>query len=1412
MGGFRTFTETVHTRLAMKLMIITESRGKLLRWHGFAIKVAPKPISLMTAGYVHLYPSSLDLLGFKPGDEGVHEFGRIANAEFLNRLRRDLQRLPADGVILIATDNDREGDVIAFDVLEAILAHDVSLLSRTLRVHPSEMTWRYMRMAVLDAIDDAMHAPSATSRYVQMKQAAVPGRTRAVVDRLFGSAYLNDSGANVGRVKAAALGAVRLRGKRPEASGDILETGEIRLRVAAADGGAAFTATVPLHGRARGDLCLLAERFRGTEVPGRIAAAKPAGAAVAPRDGRPALLNVGDALILGERYYGLSILNTKKALEAGYAAGIISYPRTAERHISQASVRQVAEIARRCDVPGVPDPEWCVSVSPSGAHEALHPTHLVPTDDIKEHFSEKQRKNRSNTKVVSGLITECCFEVMRPNPLTWGCYRPEPGGDLSKAEIKALEQLDWTRHEAEPLHKGPPAGTELRLWQPGSIMVNILMSEDLGRPSSLANHAHALAVSGWLHVPGDGRPPKLTPKGESILSLLPAEAADPETSRRIERILDERLEWDPDGSAPMAQCVMWKLRRVMDACGGIRERLQAALMRDEVKMHDACRNAPTRSDSTDAKPTAAKKPMTAKMKAEIKKNKEIRDALKMREEKEKKDAHRAMLIDNAAAQGLFGVKAESRDAGAQNLESRGAEAAPACVPHDVQECMMDATALGQLSKAMLMADWAQAEWQPKGGAVQAPDGAHEADAPRPDQQRPEPCEPEPLEPDPPAPDAQELKPREPKPREPKGDANQVPDGAHETDAPRPDQKRLEPCEPKPLELAPPEPDAQELKPREPEPREPKGDADQVPDGAHETDAPRPDQQGQEPCEPEPLEPDPPEPDAQKLKPREPEPREPKGDADQAPDGAHEADVPRPDQQRPEPCEPEPLEPDPPAPDAQELKPCEPEPHEPDAQQLEPPGPDGRERAEPVDKEREAAAPTRDPGPLPDVHESPAIATGIRYGADIPGLQAQTRGAPKPDAHRREPAMWQVEADAAAAGPVDGAMQDANAVYVVDDPDEDGDFMNQEFLTAPGDAAQASADAPKDRPDAATWANEWRNDAPIEAPDAAAKAPSGIRGDAPDAPAPQGRIGESRNATRIEAPEDWPDGAAQGSAGAPKDPPDMAAPHGWADESQGGAPIRKPDDGPGAPAPAPIDAPEPPHAAMRAPDGVAGGQPAAANVPPQSPESPGTADGSPDGAGSQAPQEQHHQQMEEHHAQRPKTQKIAASPQPSHRERQGPEPPDQGLQARAARAPEPQARHAHEQEMTEPAPHGAAPAHGHAVQPVEHITREMEPVEGGFVTERVIEQGNFTVWVFEFYTRDRFLDFMEVRDSAGQRHQFKYDERANDMLPVASDDERTDPRIRWRARRATPKPRPPEPDYDYDYDEEYDYDDDCSPGM
>ena len=64
------------------------------------------------------------------------------------------------------------------------------------------------------------------------------------------------------------------------------------------------------------------------------------------------------------------------------------------------------------------------------------------------------------------------------------------------------------------------------------------------------------------------------------------------------------------------------------------------------------------------------------------------------------------------------------------------------------------------------------------------------------------------------------------------------------------------------------------------------------------------------------------------------------------------------------------------------------------------------------------------------------------------------------AMRQERAVRPVEADADAVEPVDGAMQnaegDANAVYVVDDPDEDNDFMNQEFFTAPGDAAQASA--------------------------------------------------------------------------------------------------------------------------------------------------------------------------------------------------------------------------------------------------------------------------------------------------------------------------------------------------------------------
>ena len=164
---------------------------------------------------------------------------------------------------------------------------------------------------------------------------------------------------------------------------------------------------------------------------------------------------------------------------------------------------------------------------------------------------------------------------------------------------------------------------------------------------------------------------------------------------------------------------------------------------------------------------------------------------------------------------------------------------------------------------------------------------------------------------------------------------------------------------------------------------------------------------------------------------------------------------------------------------------------------------------------------------------------------------------------------------------------------------------------------------------------------------------------------------------------------------------------------------------------------------------------------------------------------------------PKPQAPAASaPKPSERR---PQPPTAG-------APTPDSGDAHQQRPCGSAPHGAAAAHGHAAEPIEDGACEMAPVEGGFVSERMIKHDGHIWSMFEFYDETGRIDFRELRDPARNRRQAKFNTRTGAMQPVAPDDRSTDPRIGWRARRA--RPRPPEPDDDYDYDD----DDDCCPDM
>ena len=1137
------------------MIVITESRQKLRAWYRAIDLMGFRPKGLVTEGFAFAYPGDLDLLGFRLGETGVQEFGRLAQGRFAKRFQGTLETLPADTTILIATDNDQEGDVVAFDAAQTIQARAPSLLSRTVRVHAASMDSNDLRTAAEAAIAQAGRAPAeARGLFARMQRAAAPGRARAVLDRWIGGAYSYDAGAPCGRVKAAALGAVRLWSERPEALRAIPEIGEIRLRVAADDGGAAFTARIPLHGPVPSDLESLLAWHHGAEVPGRVVTARSAGAAVAPRDGRTALLNTGDALIVAARDYGLDVMTAMKGLEFSHHQNCVSYPRTAERHVSEAVARQMAGFAQKCGVPGLPDSpqEWSAPALGDGAHDALHPTRGLSVSDVEDHFTAEQRPRRRSASIMAGIVSERCFEAMRRNPLSWGSYRPDPGCGLSEAEIATLEELVWTRSEAEPLHEAEPPGTELRWWPLDSIMVELMMSEEIGRPSTWASHGHALKVSGWLEPGRDGSPPTLSPRGRDILSRLPPEAADPETSRHIQRILKD-VPCGPDGTldAPLPQVIAERIDAARAAFEGMDARLRAEMRRDDARLARThrCR------DEAQARP------------------------------QDKTLAAAVQIADAAAALGLCGMQddggAPSDATGAEEHGSveaarASADGATALKPHIAQSRRSSAALLETLRRSNLARREATAAEAASRRAAHAPDGANSKNAQR-------------------------------------GDAADMPG-------------------PAPLAL--------------------------------------------------------------------------------------------------------------------------------------------------------------DPGPLTAPNGATAAA----------------------DPHAAAPEGWPAES-----------------------PDDAGAEAPDGWA---GNAAQASNDAPDNSSDPAAqegWPAESPDGASIEAPDdwsdAVVRGADGIQGDSPDNAAQEGWFAESPDDASIEAPDDWSGDAAQTPIGALDNSPDPAAQEGWPAELPDGASIEVPDDTPDdwsndwpdAVAQARAAAGDD-HSDASAPTlyGAANEQPAAADVPPHAPESPGIADGDPDSVNIPAPQERHIHHMEEHQEHRPEIQqKAAAAPErheqmpeaqqmvaapPEHRERQAPDLPDQAPQARTASAPEPDAQGAHGQETDGRPPHDAAAAHGHAAEPVGHVVRDMAPVESGFVTERLFENGGRPVVILEFYDHDGAIEFMEARDDAGNIEQLKYDAHTETLQPVAPGDESADPRMRWRARR--PKPKPPEPDYDDDYD----YDDDCCPDM
>jgi len=532
-----------------RALIIIEAPGKVRAWERAARAMDIASTIVTTRGHMARFPDQLAPFGVRFENGRAVDEGRVANPIIVTRIEAALRALPLSADILIATDDDAEGDVIALDALRVLIGHDRSLVSRVRRVRARAVT--------VSAISAAIEASSSDPGIADLFQRAVPGRARAISDRWIGSTFTELAGTGCGRVRAAMLGAALLWRRDPTLTRGVPETGEITFTARSDPMGLPFTAHLSLHGSVPEPLRAVAERYRGHLIPGHVTPMASLSAAVAPRIGDLRPFNTGDALAYAARFYAVPPRAAMRGLQGAYMAGRISYPRTSGRDLSGPACALVVQAARACGVNGVSESlaeRHMSGPEQSSAHEALYPTpELLQADLVRLKATVRRAYGAINVNsdeevedLMVALVARRAFDAARSIEMMPGVWHNREGSDLTAEEADALEGLDWVRPAGPAAPWANMMSTGFRPWPLSSVLIDGMMIESVGRPSTWAVHAESIAGSGQLRTLSPGSLPELTPEGVRVIKRVPKEALLPETCRAIERALSASTDQDAD--------------------------------------------------------------------------------------------------------------------------------------------------------------------------------------------------------------------------------------------------------------------------------------------------------------------------------------------------------------------------------------------------------------------------------------------------------------------------------------------------------------------------------------------------------------------------------------------------------------------------------------------------------------------------------------------------------------------------------------------------------------------------------------------------------------------------------------------------------------------------------------------------
>jgi DNA topoisomerase-1 len=470
---------------------VIEAPGKARTLEGILQRLGIEARVQATKGHLLSMPDRLTPLGI---DSRLHEFMREPrDMDVVTRLR-DIAReaLSTGGRVVIATDADQEGDVIAWDVAEII----------------SDIETGPVRVRLRGMDDESVQEAIAAAGPV-LKDDAVPGRTRALVDRMVGAAF-SGKGVAVGRVGTALLGLV-VR-DQPTIS-------RLRLSAPSKDGGRPWLAECDV--KAPLDAAT-ADRLAATPLPALDMGSQE------PFTASPG--HMGDIMVRAAETLDLSPAETAKAMQRTYEAGKLSYPRAGSRGMSRSSARKMQRILAKA---GARFEEAAVKDKAEGeVHDAPHPIGNLDLslDPAKLGADEGVRA------LIGRDLVRCGQRHVRQR--AGGKDRLEKflvAQGFNAAVATHVAGLDWRRDQG-PRYPGQESWptSQVVTRRPDAVMLEAAMEAGLGRPSTWANHIEGFMSRGLVDAQL-----QLTEKGKAWIKASPPALLDPKISAAIERACEK---------------------------------------------------------------------------------------------------------------------------------------------------------------------------------------------------------------------------------------------------------------------------------------------------------------------------------------------------------------------------------------------------------------------------------------------------------------------------------------------------------------------------------------------------------------------------------------------------------------------------------------------------------------------------------------------------------------------------------------------------------------------------------------------------------------------------------------------------------------------------------------------------------